>query len=307
MSSRRFTRQAKLMGCSFELGLVSDNGSVADLLLDSGIAEISRIERMLTEFDPNSLTCQLNNSPNDQFLEVPDEFTGLLVRCLGIHKLTKGYFDLTVAPLKALYRFENNQFQMPTKSAINRAMEQAGMDRLEIEASSVRNNGASISFASIGKGYAADRVKELWVDQGVKGGYVNASGDLSAFGLTEAGNKWSIGIANPHHPASNLLHIPISEAAVATSGDYEQHFLYQGERYSHNINPKTGLPVSGVSSITIVSPSAELSDALATAVHAMGIRKGIQLIDQLPQTHMIGITSDGTVHLSKHLDYASIA
>ena len=99
---------------------------------------------------------------------------------------------------------------------------------------------------------------------------------LAAFGKNADDQPWKIGIANPDNREEILFYIPLENAAVATSGDYEQHFLYQGERYSHNINPKTGLPIKGIKSVSVFSPAAELSDALSTAVYAMGREAGLK-------------------------------
>ncbi len=164
-----------------------------------------------------------------------------------------------------------------------------------------------ISFAAIGKGYAADSVKQKWLNLGVRSGYVNASGDLAAFGHTAQHTPWRIGIAHPDQPDKVLLFIPIENAAIATSGDYEQHFFYHGKRYSHNLNPKTGLPLTGLKSVSIISPSAELSDALATATYVKGLQDGLTFVNQLPQTHCVIIDENNHVHISKNLIYQGVA
>jgi len=162
--------------------------------------------------------------------------------------------------------------------------------------------GMYISFAAIGKGYAADCVKKIWQKEGVKSGYINASGDLTAFGTKPDGSLWKMGITNPDNTKEILFYIPVSFASVATSGDYEQYFIYNGKRYSHNINPKTGLPLQGIKSVSVISPSAELSDALATAVSVMGRERGIDFINQLPNTHCVFITEDNQTFFSQKLD-----
>ena len=111
------------------------------------------------------------------------------------------------------------------------------------------------------------------------------------------------GIANPDQKDKILFYVPIQNAAAATSGDYEQYFIYQNIKYSHNINPKTGIPLKGVKSVSVFSPSAELSDALATAIYVKGTRKGIEFVNQLPNTHCIIISEENKVFLSKHLNY----
>ena len=158
-----------------------------------------------------------------------------------------------------------------------------------------------ISFAAVGKGYAADCVMRQWKHKGIKSGVINASGDLTLFGHRADGNHWRVGIANPDKQNEILLWIPVHEGSVATSGDYEQYFMHEGVRYSHNLNPRTGMPLSGLKSVTVVSPSAELCDALCTAVYVMGPEVGLHFINQLPQTHCLIIDNSNRFYHSKSL------
>ena len=143
----------------------------------------------------------------------------------------------------------------------------------------------------------------MWQHEGVQSAYINASGDLNVFGNNTNGEPWDVGIANPANPDVVLFNVPMHNASVATSGDAVQHFTYQGKKYSHNINPHTGMPLSGVSSVTVFSPSAELSDALATAAYVKGVEKGLEFINQLPDTHCIFIDEKNGVHFSDKLKY----
>ncbi len=305
------TRSCRLMGSSFELGVVHTDVTRANELLDAGIAEIQRIEDLLTEFDPSSATSAINTNAGKTATDVDDETFTLFKRCEGISRLTQGYFDISVGPLKKLYSFKNDLFEMPEKSRIRKTLNRVGYRHIICDEKErtvfLRKEGMHVSFAAIGKGYAADRVKTLWQDMNVPGGYINASGDLTAFGLNEKGQPWKIGIADPDTPNHVLFYVPIENGSVATSGDYEQHFVYKGQRYSHNINPKTGMPLLHIKSVSVFSPSAELSDALATAVYAMGVQKGISFLDQLPQTHGIIIDNNNKVHFSKQLRYEAVS
>lgn len=147
----------------------------------------------------------------------------------------------------------------------------------------------------------------MWLAGGVVSGYVNASGDLNAFGAKANGLPWNIGITNPDDREKIAMYVPLYGASVATSGDYEQYFIHKGTRYSHTIHPHTGWPVAGVKSVTVFSPSAELSDALATAVFVKRPKDGIDFINQLPQTHAIVIDEKNQLHFSKFLQYEAIA
>jgi len=295
------------MGSSFEFGIVDADPDRARQLLELGIVETQRIEDTLTEFKPDSITSQINANAGIKELVVSKEVYDLLNRSLNISKLTNGYFDITVGPLKRLYKFKNNVFSFPPKKDIKSALQKVGYQKIQLETNKqtafLETSDMYISFAAIGKGYAADAVRNLWKEHGAHNGYINASGDLTAFGTNEKGDLWKIGIADPDHTQNMLFYVPLDRASVATSGDYEQHFMYKGKRYSHNINPKTGMPLSGIKSVSVFSPSAELSDALATAVYTMGVEKGLSFLNQLPKTHGIIIDDQNNVYFSKKLQY----
>lgn len=304
---RCFTRQCKLMGSAFDLGIVATEEKRAHALLALGIAEIQRIEQLLSEFLPNSLTTRINQQSGIQKTKLPAEVFQFMQRCQQLSKLTTGFFDITVGPLKQLYQFKNKAFEFPKKSLLKAALQRTGFHKIKMDQTDqsvfLSQKEMHISFAAIGKGYAADAVKKLWLKEGVTSGYINASGDLTAFGHNADGNPWKIGISNPDNKKKRLFHVPLSNASVATSGDYEQHFWHQGHRYSHNINPKTGWPLRGIKSVSVFSPSAELSDGLATAVYAMGKERGLNFIEQLPNTHAIIIDDQNTVSFSKTIQY----
>ncbi len=298
------------MGSIFELGINAPNEQEAESLLQAGVVEIRRIEQLLSSFLPDSETSRINQKAFAEAVVVSAECFGLLQRSLAITQLTDGCFDITVGPLKNLYNFKKEDFQMPAKSSIREALQGVGHQRLVLDPvqQSIRftHPKTSIGFEAIGKGYASDRVKQLWIEAGVTSAYINASGDLNTIGSGAGGTPWKIGIADPQQPKNMMLYLPLVNSAVATSGDYEQHFRYRGKRYSHNINPKTGRPLSGISSVTVASPSAELSDALATAVSVKGTKEGIAFVNQLPKTHVIIIDDANNCHFSKHIEYEAI-
>ena len=297
------------MGCSFSLGIVSENETDANHWLQKGINEIMRIEELLSEYQPDSITTCINDLKDNSPLSIPEEISQLINRCEEISKLTDGTFDITSSPLKKLYTFKNGDSKFPKKELINKTLRHIGYKNLVIDNSIItkKKTNMHISFNAVGKGYASDCVKKLWQKNGIDSGFINASGDLCAFGKKPNGRDWRVGIANPDDKNEAILYLPISNQAVATSGDYEQYFLSKGKKYSHNINPITGMPLQGIKSVTIVSPSAELSDALATAVYVMGEKKGIHFVNQLPHTHSIIINDKNRIISSENLKYEPLA
>lgn len=295
------------MGSAFSLGVMTENESDAKELLDMGVREIKRLETIISEFIPESEVSVINRDAHRDWVKVGKETFGLLKRSLAISQLTQGDFDITVKPLKSCYDFKRKQVEFPAKSKIDEAMKAIGYELIQLnekdQSVSLQHAETKVSFAGIGKGYAADCVKNLWLKNGVDSGYINASGDLCAFGNKPDGSPWSVGIGNPLNPEKMIFHIPASNRSVATSGDYEQFFMYRGERYSHTIDPKTGMPVKGTKSVSVVSPSAELSDALATAIFVKGPKNGLAFVNQLPETHCIIIDDKNRSYFSKKMTY----
>lgn len=296
-----FKRNARLMGSDFEFIIVADeeNG-----LIDECIDEVKRIENLLTEFSETSQTAQINKAAGAHAVQVDAEVYNIIERSLRLSALTQGAFDISAGALKKLYNFKGKEFEWPGDALIRRKLQSTGYDHIRLtEGNKVYLDvkGMHIAFGAIGKGYAADRVKNILLSKGIKNGVVNASGDLTAWGKRADGSSWKIGIANPDVPSKILAWLPIENSSVATSGDYEQFTIHNNIKYSHNIDPKTGYPVRGIKSVTIMSPSAELSDALATGVFVMGPEIGIDLINQLPGVHGLVVDESKTIFTTNHL------
>ena len=299
-----YRHHCRLMGCAFELIVADENGEQAQLWLQQGVEEIKRIEQLLTEYDEGSETSLLNRNAGKEPVKVSHEVYDLLVRCSSIATLTQGAFDISIGPLKKLYHFKKGDYNLPSRSLLQATLCHVGHEHILLLPDCkvlLRKKGMRISFAAIGKGYAADKVKQLWVANGVKAGVVNASGDLTVIGTKADSSSWQAGIANPDEPNSVLLYVPLHDCSIATSGDYEQYFIKDGVRYSHTLNPKTGYPLTGVKSVSIISHSAELCDALATAVYVMGVEVGLHFVAQLPDVKCIMVDNDNRLVLSKNI------
>ena len=293
----------RLMGSSFELLVVEEEENIGQRRLQEGVVEIRRIEALLTEFDPDSQTSLLNRYAGVSPVKTDPEVYQILQRCLHLSHLTQGAFDVTAVALRSLYNFKERRACRPDPGLLAETLASVGHHHIQVKEETVflSKKGMRIGFGAIGKGYAADKVRALWRSQQVHAGVINASGDLTAWGLQPDGRPWQVGIADPRDPSSILLWLPVQDAAVATSGNYEQYFEIDGVRYSHNIDPRTGVPVRGVKSATVISPSAELSDALATAITVMGVSAGLYLIDQLPDVHGIIIDDKDRIFSSKNI------
>ncbi|RFM37067.1 FAD:protein FMN transferase [Chitinophaga silvisoli] len=282
------------MGSEFEL-----IANTTEALLHNAVQEIQRIETLLTEFNDTSITAQINTNAGVYPVKVPPEVFQLIQRCQHLSKITQGAFDISSGALKQLWKFKERGFHWPAASQIATALANTGYQHIQLQDEQVflSKQGMAIGFGAIGKGYAADKAKALLQAQGVSSGVINASGDLSTWGP----EPWKVGIANPDNSREMLFWLPVKNAAVATSGNYEQYVEKDGIRYSHNIDPRKGLPVPYIKSVTVISPSAELSDALATAVTVMGTKAGMDLVNQLPDVHCILIDEDNKIYRSANI------
>ncbi len=291
------------MGSAFEFVFVCQSKEQADHYFKIAVDEIHRLENLLSEFKPDSDISRINAFQKKGLISINEETYQILYRALSISKLSQGYFDITMAPYKSIYQFKNSDFKFPETSAIQRCKSSVGYQYLKClnnQTIELLKDRMSVSLAAIGKGYAADKAKQLLIQNGLNDGVISASGDLCAWGKNEDGNAWKVGIANPNNKKQNIAFLNLNNMAIATSGDYEQHFIYNNVKYSHNINPLTGYPCTSLKSVSIISPSAELSDALATAVYAMGPEKGISFIDQLPNTFAFIVDEFNQVFTSKN-------
>ena len=304
------TAKTKLMGSAFEFIVTATSNQAGDILLQDCIREVSRLEQMLTEFSEDSDTSLINRNAGIEPVEVCDETYQLLQRSKNISQLTDGAFDISAGILKKLYNFKQQDFELPTAQQIATTLSKTGYKKIKLLPGNrvlLEEKGMHIGFGAIGKGYAADKVKKLMQEKGVESGVINASGDLIAWGMRPGGDQWKAGIADPEDDSRILLWLPLNGQAIATSGNAEQYFEINGNRYSHNIDPKSGYPVKGTRSVSVISPSAELSDALATAITVMGIAAGLHLIDQLPQTWCIIADEHTQLHYSKKINMNATA
>jgi FAD:protein FMN transferase len=301
-----FRRKTRLMGSAFEFVITDDKGN-GEKFIDQSVAEVKRIEDLLTEFSESSQTSAINKNAWHGPVEVDAEVYNLLKRCKELSKFTQGAFDITAGVFKKLYNFKGEKFELPSREKLRNTLQKVGSDKITLlEGNRIQLNhpGMHIGFGAIGKGYAADRVKNMLLELKVSGGVINASGDLTVWGKRADGSPWKVGIADPDDPLKTIGWIEIENASMATSGNYEQYFEHNGIRYSHNIDPKSGDPVTGIKSVTIISPSAELSDALATAVTIMGKDVGLHFIEQIPSTHCLIIDDHNKVTTTRNLTLA---
>ena len=290
------------MGSRFDITVVAANEEIGYINIDEAVAEIKRIEKLISSWDPDSETALINKNAGIKPVKVSLELFKLIERTKQIPEITDGAFDISYSSMDGIWKFDGSMTNMPTKDEIKKSIAKVGYEQIILDSNEqtvfLKQKGMKISFGAIGKGYAADKTKELLVSKQVVAGIINASGDLTTWGTKASGEKWLIGIANPLSKDKIFSWLPIVESSVATSGNYEKFVMFDGKKYTHIIDPRTGYPSQGVNSVSIFSKSAELCDALATAVFIMGKDAGLSLINQLGGTEVILVDSNNKIHKS---------
>jgi len=299
------------MGNRFQLSVVGDNEKCAYDCIDAGITEIQRIEKLLTTFNEESETALINRNAGMHPVCVSRETFDIIERSIRISRITQGAFDITYGSVdKSLWNFDTNMNSLPDAVTAKKMTRLINYRNIELDKSNfsvkLKEKGMRIGFGGIGKGYAAERAKFVMKENGARSGIVNASGDMTTWGFQPNGDPWTIGIADPDSKGQVFSYMNITDLAVATSGNYEKFIMVNGRKYSHTINPKTGLPVRGIKSVTILSPDAEIADAMATPVMIMGIVSGLDMVNQINNLEAIVIDDYDKIYTSKNIHFKSI-
>lgn len=296
----------KLMGNRFEITVEAKTATETDFFLKKAVEEIARIEALLSTYQETSETNLINKNAGLKPVKVSDEVFSLIKRSKKISEITDGTFDITYGSIdQRFWNFDTEMTELPDEVLARKSIALIDYRNIILNTEEktvfLKNKGMRIGFGGIGKGYAAEKTKNLLKNLGVKAGIINASGDLSCWGIPENGKPWTIGIAHPDFAELPFSTLEVTDLSVATSGNYEKFVMIDGKRYSHTINPKTGFPVHGIKSVTVISPNAEISDALATPITILGTEKGLALINQLKDIECIIIDDDNKFYYSEKI------
>jgi thiamine biosynthesis lipoprotein len=304
---RIYSKGLRLMGNHFQISAVAEDEARALKAIDAAIAEIQRIEALLTTYKEGSQTNMINEYAGVEPVRVDMEVFGLIERSLRISALTQGAFDITYGSVdKRFWNFDTAMDKLPdpvlAKSLVRLINYRNVILSRNEQTVFLKEKGMRIGFGGIGKGYAADRARIVMQQAGVKSGIVNAAGDLTVWGNQVDGSPWTIGVADPDRKQLPFASMQLTNVSVATSGNYEKYAIIGGKKYSHTIDPKTGYPVQGIKSVTIISSSAEVADVMATPIMVMGIKAGLNLINQVKGIACIIVDDDNGIHASKNIN-----
>ena len=293
------------MGSRFDISVVANSNTDGEVFINTAIQEITRIENLISSWDENSQTSLINRQAGIKPVKVDIELFQLIERALKISELTNGAFDISYASMDRIWKFDGSMTTMPSSEIIKKSVDKVGYQNIILNKNDqtvyLKRKGMKIGFGAIGKGYAADKAKSLLQSKGVTAGIINASGDLNAWGKQPNNKDWMVAIVNPLNKDKVFSWLPVNNQSVVTSGNYEQHVTFNGELYSHIIDPRTGYPSKGILSVSIFTKSAELADALATSVFVMGVEVGLDFINQLKDVECIIVDGNNKIIASNNI------
>ena len=271
------------MACENEIQLFAANEAKARHAADAAIAEIRRIELKYSRYDANSVVSRINLSAGLAGVDIDDETSSLLDYADVCFRQSDGLFDITSGVLRRAWNFTVPR--PPAPEQIAALLPLIGWRKIERERHRVLlpEAGMELDFGGFGKEYAVDCAARVCLDHGIHAALVNLGGDLCALGPQPSGQAWGVGICHPR-PASNwelLATLPLFSGAIASSGDYERFFDFEGRRYCHILDPRNGMPVAGMQAVTVHAPSCLVAGSATTIAMLKGDADGLAWLDAL--------------------------
>lgn len=298
-SSRMEELQTFSMDTYFRLTAPGLDDTQKQLILDV----LAELDRLFNRFSPDSDISRINANAGEP-VPVDEKTLELLDQAWQLAAETEGYFDPTIGSLAELWNIGETQedWHPPGKDEVAKARELVDYQQLVIhqERGQVQLNhpGMKLDVGGIAKGYAVDRIAKLLNSWQVNNALIDFGGDYYALGEHPEARPWKLGIRHPREPSQAIAILSVEDRAVTTSGDYQRYRLYQGQRFSHLLNPFTGYPSQELASVTVLAPNGVLADGLATAVFIMGPEQGMELVESWPGVDAVIIDQEMNVQVS---------
>lgn len=294
------------MGSYFSVTLQHENEQQANVYLDSCLNYATFIESQISSWQENSDTYKVNANSGIKGVKVNAHLYNLIKRSKLISEITGGYFDISFASIDKIWDVNKKYSTVPDSQSVAKSVKLIDYREIELNDAEMtvflRQKGMKIGFGAIGKGFLADECIKLLQSFGLTSAVINAGGDLKVMGRKSKEEKWSVGILDPDNTKDYISSIEIENQAIVTSGNYERFIQIKDKNYCHIINPKTGWPVEGVKSVSVIANSAELADAMATTIFVLGPKKGIELVENIPHVECIIVDYNRKIYQSKNIE-----
>ena len=279
--------------------VVSTSAKDSEASIDSSLAEIERLGKLMNFFSSDSELTLLNNSAGIKPVRVSKETFEVIEKAVYVSEKTGGAFDVSVGPVDSLWDFHTKV--LPPQNAIKAKLPLVGYRNIVLDKANstvfLKKKGMKLDLGGIVKGYAADKAVEVLKGRGIQSGIVAVGGEIKAFGRKPDGGLWKVGIKNPRQSGNDdevFATIPLSDLAVSTAGDYEKFFIQDGTRYHHILDPKTGYPARGCRSVSVITKDGVFTDAFSTGIFVLGPEKGLETVKKLGLDAVI-VDKDGEI------------
>ncbi|HEY3818403.1 MAG TPA: FAD:protein FMN transferase [Polyangiaceae bacterium] len=277
-------------------------------LFDAATAEVRRLEKLMTTWDPASEVSLINAAAGQHPVAVSPETFDVIHEAVHAGEISEGCFDITFETLHGLWKFDEDLDPHPPSAAdVKAKLKYVGYRHVKLDPGArtvfLDESHVRIGLGGIAKGYAVDKAAKVLLDAGVTSFYVQAGGDLYTHGTKPDGSPWQAGIRDPRGPDGDyFVMMPVVDHAFSTAGDYERSYIVDGKRYHHIIDPRTGYPATASRSVTIWAPTALLADEIDDAVFILGPKKGLALVDSLEGVGAVIVDAHDKVWISKRLE-----
>jgi len=294
------------MGTAISVALWADGAAQGEAAAQAVMAEMHRVDRAFSPHREDSELSRINRhaaTAGAGALALSEEACGLIARALALSELTEGAFDITYAAVGRLYDYRRGL--QPDAAALARARACVGWRGLELDRRAGRlrfaRPGMCIDLGGFAKGHAVDRAAALLAAHGIRHAWVSAGGDSRVLG-DRRGRPWGVAVRDPRRPGAIVAVLPLQDASVSTSGDYERCFINaQGQRVHHLIDPASGRSANGLRSATVVGPDGLVCEALSKALFVRGVREGLALLARVPGADAVLVCDQGRLHASPGL------
>ena len=306
--SAEVSRSRVIMGTLVQIKVIHEGILEKELnsAIDKAFEVMEEIDRLMSNYKEDSEVSRVNKLKENERMRLDPQTFDVIQRSKEFGKLTSGAFDITVEPLLELWGvYSGGVPRVPDDDEIKKALGLIGYDKIvldkEKETIGFTKEGVRIDLGGIAKGYAVDKAMESLGNSGIRNALVEAGGDIFVRGSGTNFSGWRIGVQHPRKEGEYLTILELEDKAVSTSGDYERYFIINNKRYSHIIDPRTGLPKSNVpASVTVIAQDSTTADTLATAVFVLGAENGIRLIESMTGVEgMIVSEKNGSLIIDK--------
>jgi thiamine biosynthesis lipoprotein len=288
-----------MMGTIVEIKAYGENARSA---AKNALNEMEKISNQISVFDSESEVSFINSMAGIAKVAVSPRTFDIISRSIKLSKSLGRSFDITIGPLINLWDFNKKEdFMPPSPQEIREALKLVNFYRIEIdpqlETVKLLKRGMKINLGGVAKGYTLSVARNLMVSEGIRSALISTGSSITCIGSRPDGKPWRVGIRSSRGAENVIGTIELVPGqALSTSGDYEQYIEYEGKRYHHLIDPRTGYPASGCQSVTVLAGDATAADMISTAVFVMGPWKGLRFLKSLENVEGLIVDSNGKIH-----------